>query len=181
MKRYLFTVALLCMQTLSAAASGNDGPTQPVSCAALLPAGAKTKLEAAYKGWSVLEHNQLYPHQQELWGPRCPGVAIGQFKGPGVTGYAVVIVRQIKDVKQAKLLLLEKHASDFAIQTLREQNEIPSYPVVHKEPPGVYREFYDRESTIKVTNDVFVYEHLEATATLFYYKDGRYRELLISD
>ena len=181
MKRYLLTTVLLCSQLLSATASGNSVSAKATACVALLPAEAKAKLEAAYSGWNVLEHDQLYPHQHEIWGARCPGVAVGQFRGTGEVGYAVVIVRQTKDIKQAKLLLIEKQKTSYAIQLLREQNEVPSYPVVHKEPPGVYREFYDRESTTKVTNDVFVYEHLEATATLFYYKDGKYQELLISD
>jgi hypothetical protein len=181
MKRHLLTAALLYAQLLSAAALGNGNAAKSASCAALLPPEAKVKLESAHKGWSVLEYDQLYPHQQEIWSARCPGVAVGQFRGPGTIGYAVVVVRQAGDVKQAKLVLLEKQKTSYAIQLLREQGEVPSYPVVHKEPPGVYREFYDRESTVKVVNDVFVYEHLEATATLFYYKDGKYQELLISD
>lgn len=180
MKRYLFTAGLFCTQLLSAA-PGSGGAEKVMSCAALLPHEASAKLESAYKGWNVLEYDQLYPHQQEIWGARCPGVAVGQFKGPGEIGYAVVIVNQTKDAKQAKLLLVEKQKTGYTIQLLREQSEVPSYPVVHKEPPGVYREFYDRESTVRVANDAFVYEHLEATAMLFYYKDEKYQELLISD
>ena len=95
--------------------------------------------------------------------------------------HAVVVVRQIGPTKQAKLLLAEKRGSGFAIQVLREEGEVPSYPVVHQESPGVFHEFYDRENSVTVTNEVFVYEHLEATATLFYYKGGELRELLISD
>lgn len=181
MKRYLLAAGLLCLQLLTAVATANDGPPKAPFCESLLPPEVKAKVEAAYTGWRVLEHNQLYPHQQEIWGARCPGVAIGEFRGPGKVGYGVVIVRQVKEIKQAKLLLLEKLQTNYTMQQLREQNEVPSYPVIHKEPPGIYREFYDRQNTVKVLSDVLVYEHLEATATLFYFKDGKYQELLISD
>jgi len=181
MIKFRFAVALFCLVLPSAHVAGSDATAKPDRCAVLLPTEAKLKLEATYKGWTILEYDQLLAHQLELWGRRCPGVAVGQFRQPQGNDYAVVIVRQINGTKQAKLVLVRQSKSGYAIQVLREEKKVPSYPVVHKEPPGEYRYIYDRKITIKAVRDVFVYEHLEATATLFYYKDGNLRKLLISD
>lgn len=172
---------LFCVVLQLGCALGNGGQEELTTCAALLPVDAKAELATAYEDWVILEHDHLYPHQQEIWGPACPGLAAGEFDGSGEETYAVLIVRQVAQTKQAKLLLLEKTNATYTIRVLREEEEVPSYPVVHREPPGIYRYFYDRQNTIDALHDVFVYEHLEATATVFYYKDGEYQQLLISD
>jgi hypothetical protein len=151
------------------------------ACEAILPDQVRVKLKVEYPGWKILERHNLNTHQLEIWKTNCPGVASGNFKGHGVHNYAVVVIREHMANREARMLLILKNDSGYEIRKLREEKLIPSYPVVHSEPPGVYREFYDRQTTIHIQSDVFIYEHLEVTATLFYYRDGQIRDILISD
>lgn len=155
--------------------------TGRVSCEVAFPNKVRTELENQFPGWEILEWHHLTTHQREVWKTGCPGIAIGNFTKQGARGYAVVLIREQARDKAAILVLVESNGSSYDMRTIREEKSPSSYPVVHTEPPGTYREFYDRQVTINTQLDGFVYEHLEATATLFYYKDGQLKELLISD
>lgn len=154
---------------------------QPVTCEVVLPDQIREQLKREYHGWTILDRDNLNAHQLEIWRSRCPGVASANFKGRGMRSYAVVMFRKQMGSNEAIMLLIQAKGSGYDIQKLREEKDIPSYPVIHSEPPGIYREFYDRQSTIQAEFEVFVYEYLEATATLFYYKGGQVRHILISD
>lgn len=156
-------------------------PPQSSACEVVLPDQIREQLKREYQGWTILNRDNLNAHQLEIWGNRCPGVASANFKGRDILSYAAVMIRGQMGRNEAIMLLIQDKGSGYDIQKLREEKDIPSYPVVHSEPPGKYREFYDRQSTIQAEFEVFVYEYLEATATLFYYKGGQVRHILISD
>ena len=162
-------------------ALGQSDPEETSRCADRLPIEAKRLLEMSYGDWSILEFDHLYPHQQELLDTTCPGVESGRFDGSDEYSYAVVVVRQIEQIKQAKLLLLERAEESYVIRVLREEDKVFIYPIVHRGPPGTYQYFYDPEIKVDTRYEVIVYEKLEATATVFYYQDDTYKQLLISD
>ncbi len=179
----ILTFLLFPLLHVSAAAGGeSDAPTR---CAALLPPEAKSKVEHVFPGWQVVELSLLSPDEQEMWrsrrGSQCAGVAIGEFRGPGEKSYAVVIVRTTEGLKEGKLLVLEKGEGGYEIELLREERDLSRFPVVHTGPPVKYREFYDRQKTIIPEHEVIVFELMESTATVYYYKAGEYLQLLISD
>jgi hypothetical protein len=118
MGRFLMAMLFVSHPLLVVATSGASAG--PATCAALLPMDVRSRLESTYRDWQVLEGGHLDLRQQAVWGSRCPGVAVGDFKGTGEITHAVVVVRQLGPTKQAKLLLAEKRGSGFAIQVLRE-------------------------------------------------------------
>lgn len=155
-------------------------------CVTLLPQEAREKIVTSFRNWRTLELKDLVPDDQVLWKKyhqgECPGVAAGSFDNSGKTEYAVLIISRTQIKKQTKLLLLRKtYSGDYTPKILYEEEGVSNFPAIHKEPPGVYSDFYDRNSTIAAKTDVIIYEHIEASAIAFYYENGEFKQILISD
>ena len=156
------------------------------SCAELLPKEVKEIIEKKYKNWRILEKKDLVSDDQVLWDKyrrgECPGVIAGNFDNSGNTGYAVLIISQAKTMKRTQLLILTMRGSrNYDSQVLYVENNVSNFPAIHKEPPGQYTDFYEEKKTIEAKTDVIIYEHIESSALVFYYKNGKFRRLLVSD
>jgi hypothetical protein len=155
------------------------------SCASLLPDEAKEEIIRTYKNWRILEQDDLVSDDQLLWNKyhmgECPGIVVGTFDNSGKKAYAVLMITQAP-IKKAKLLLIrKKYNGKYTITLFYSENNLPNFPVIHKGPPGLYYDFYNRKHSIEAKADVIIYEHIESKAIAFYYKNGKYQHLLISD
>lgn len=181
--RVALLIVVASIATVAAACASQA--SRPPACAELLPVTAKNRLARTFPGWAVLELAQLRQDERELFLEKsdsgCPGVAVGEFRRSGETAYAVVIVRTVRELREARLVLLYLQDGGYRIELLREQADFASYPVVHKGSPGSYSAFYDKERRIEAKHETIVFEILEATATVFYWEAGEFRDLLISD
>ena len=163
------------------------------SCASLLPKEALKEITLNFKNWRVLEKNDIDSLSQVLWdetrGEECPGVAVGNYDGSNEKGYAALIIPQDSTKRKFKLLLLKKNSSrNYTIKTLIKSSGVGDYPVIYKGKPGTYTETgsfdYDKDNeadSVETKYDVIICEFIEKGALAFYYKDGKFHELVISD
>jgi hypothetical protein len=186
---YLHAIILIVTLQWSFMTQGSvyaDQTGEQQSCAELLPKEVKEIIVNKYKNWRILQKKDLVSDDQMLWDKyhrgECPGVTTGNFDSSSKTGYAILIISQAKTIKRTKLLLLIMGDSGkYTSQVLYVENDVSNFPVIHKEPPGKYSDFYDPKKTEEAKADVIVYEYIEASAVAFYYKNGQFRHLLISD
>jgi len=155
-------------------------------CPSLLPKSAIEAIVESYKDWKILEKADLIPDDQMLWDKyrrgECPGVAVGNFDGGGNKKTFAVLIISHAPKKHAKLLLLKRnHFGKYKISLIYEENDVTNFPAIHRGLPGTHRDFYVKEKKVKVKTDVIIYEHIEASAIAFYYKHGKYEQLIISD
>ena len=163
------------------------------SCAFLLPKEISREIAIRFEGWRVLEKKDLGSDDQILWakawGEGCPGVAVGNYDGSNEKGYAALIISQDSTKRQFKLLLLKKNSSgNYTIKTLIKSSGVGDYPVIYKGKPGTYTETgsfdYGKDNeadSVETKYDVIICEFIEKGALAFYYKDGKFHELVISD
>lgn len=155
-------------------------------CSHLLPKEAIILLNNKYVDWRILSYDDLHSDDKMLWNKKhdkeCPGIAIGKYRTATESDYAVLIIPKKNTTKEAKLLTLNKVVGEkLSVKLLYEDKNITNYPVIYKSNPGQYYDFYDSKKSIVTKNDVIIYEHIEASAIVFYYIDGKYKQLLTSD
>jgi len=172
---FLLTVGLFAWDgTLLAVA-------QPPECRSILPAVVEQQLQTSYKGWTVLTFDDLLQDDQELWrkahGSECPGVFAGHFVDNKNMDYAVLVIKNDAGEKEVKLLVI----SALNISELYTERHVSNYPVIHKGGPGKYGDVYNPSKSVTAETDVPIYEHIEASAIAFIYKNGKYHRILISD
>ncbi len=141
-----------------------------------------------------MEKKDIDSDDQALWDKvregECPGIAVGNYDDSKVKGYAILIIPRDSVKRQIKLLLFRKNSSGkYAAKTILEtDNAGRSYPVIYRGEPGTYTETdsYDygknnEADSIETKHDVIICEFIEKGALVFYYKDGKFHELVISD
>jgi hypothetical protein len=180
MKHFIITILALILQCSVAFGQSVN------SCLNLLPKDAKALIDDKYINWRILSKQDLLSDDQILWDKKheneCPGIAIGKYRNDKVADYAVLIIPKKGETKKANLLMLAKDSSGkYTLVLLYGDKNVANYPVIYKVAPGQYYYFYDSKKSIMTKHDVVIYEHIEASAIAFYYKNGNYEQLLTSD
>lgn len=155
-------------------------------CDSILPVGAQKEIARNYKGWRIIKKEDLVFDDQTLWDKshqeECPGISAGRYDKAAGIEYAILVFREISEKKHTKLLLLKSDTSGIYHSTvLYFENDVTNLPVIYRRPAGKYSDFYNDKKSIVTKSDVIVYEHIEASAIVFYNKNGKYRQILISD
>ncbi|MCI0331101.1 MAG: hypothetical protein L0196_09205 [candidate division Zixibacteria bacterium] len=169
-------------------------PANRLSCSSSLPKEALKEIAARFKGWRILEKKDINSVGQTLWDKtragECPGIAAGNYDDSNVKGYAILIIPRDSVKRQIKLLLFQENSSEkYAARIIYEAvTARHSYPVIYKGEPGTYTETAsddygedDRADSIKTKHDVIICKFIKKGALAFYYKNGKFYELAISD
>ncbi len=141
-------------------------------------------IDSEFKGWHIVKLEELHKDDILLWKRyrkpnEYPGIAIGKYNDNRVQT-ALLIGRNIDNKKQAKLLLVED--KNIPIKILyADTTGNHSYPTIHTLTQGIYTDIYDKTINIEIQHDCIAYEHIEASVTVYYYDNGKYKSLLISD
>jgi hypothetical protein len=134
---------------------------------------------ATLPGWHIVTETDLRTDDQALWRQHhsgaCPGLAKADLKGDGGASYGLVLrsgerIRKVILVSDNRVLrehLVIKHRTG-------------AIPVVHVAEPGPAYEFETRKRH-DIAHQSLVFETMEASATQYYWHDGKLKDVLITD
>jgi hypothetical protein len=151
-----------------------------------LPRGVLKILETKFAAWQVEKAEDMDAYDRELWlkahPDKCPGIAVGHFRSKERLSYAVLLIPRGQDESGYRLLTFAKETTgDFVTQLLEEVKQGSSgFPVIIAVPPGEYSD-PEEETRVRLNLDGILAERLEVGAILYYWKEGRFQELIVSE
>jgi hypothetical protein len=177
----LTCVALLLFSSLVIATSVAKDPCDDV----LLPEPVRQLLVEKFPKGRALKLFDLSREKQDLWldskrRDNCPGIATGNFETKVRLSYALVLIPINKDQPGFKFVVVNVKESSINFKLLYETDRPSNYPVIYRVPPGKYLD-WQRTRSVQLSLDGIQLEQMEVRAILYYWKDGRYNELVVMD
>ena len=125
---------------------------------------------------------------QQLWlkgsKPKdCPGIATGHFQSTKELSYALLLVPKSNPNEGHKIIVVSKNETNDSYDwRLLDHAEGQTYSglVLSKAAPGKYSD-WENEKSIQLKLDGIQVEWMEKGAVLYFWSEGRYRKLQISD
>ena len=151
-----------------------------------LPPEAAAVLSTKYADWRPKNLSDLAGDDKALWLQEypedCPGIAIGHFEEPDRLAYALLLVPKSEPKHGYKIIVLRELASDHTYRaTLLDQGEsTTSGLVISNMPPGKYSDF-EQTKSLRLKLDAVNVEWLEKAAVLYYWANGKYHTIQVSD
>lgn len=148
-----------------------------------LPAPILTHLKTKYTEWEVLKLDDLLPEDRKFYLDHNPGGCPGFTSGEYIAGrksFAVLIISKKTKPLRVKLLVFVKGGERYNPTTLVDSEHEGPLPAIFTRPPGSYQS-WDREEEIKAEHAVIFFVRYEAWALMFYWQQGKWRMLQISD
>ena len=111
----------------------------------------------------------------------CPGIAMGHFERKSELSYAFSMKPRNPRQTGWRLVVISKtRQGAYRGGVLGQTDErVPPY-VIYAVPPEEYTDAFETES-VKLRLDGLQVEQMEAGAMLFYWKEGQYRSLILSE
>lgn len=148
-----------------------------------LPSEIEEYLENNFGEWRVVRLEDLLPEDKQLFLKQhpddCPGFTSGAYRCSDSQSFAVVILSS-DNPPRAKLLAFDHVGESYEATTLWEIPNVSNIPVVFTMPPGAYLS-WERDEEVTTECPVIFYVHYEASAWMFYWSKGKWRELQISE
>ena len=187
-RRLLFTISLaglLCLAVCTASKAAD--PCDP----SVLPKEIQTKLEKDYPDWQPERLEHLDSDNRKLWASAhpndCPGIAIGHFESKSELSYALLLVSKPDRRRQGfRVVAFTRGGPPTTyIPHLVTKWSIGLYyynsdEVIATVPPGRYAEATGPKN-LQTDLDSILCETLEKGAAVYYWKNGRYHELITSE
>lgn len=125
---------------------------------------------------------------QQLWltpirDKECPGIAVGHFETADKLSYAILLVPKSSRGGGHKVVVVSKGAPKSAYTwKLLDQAEGQTYSglVISTATPGKYSDLENNKS-IQLKLDGIQVEWMEKGAVLYFWSEGRYRKIVVSD
>lgn len=140
--------------------------------------------------WRIVDVNDLVDDDQILWekyhSGLCPGMVSVNLTGNGPRSYALALIKNDKEHRISEKLIIATLINDQIVKhtlvpsTNIMYTDVASPFVVWKISSGSYHDL-KTGLQIKVPHEGFVFEKMEATATLYFYLNNRYRSILLSE
>ena len=141
-----------------------------------------------YSQWHMLKLSDLpEPHQQKWLGSNyatyCPGIASGHFLSSTEASFAFSLLPRNKKTEGYRLVVVSKDRAkegQYVDTVLDQANEPVNPQIVYTVPPGKYSDQSGTEAVELVLDGIQV-EEMEKGAALFFWRDGQYRRLQVSE
>jgi hypothetical protein len=142
-------------------------------------------LEKGYASWRYERVSDLPEEYQKMWtthNPKdCPGFAAGHFINLENLSYAVLLISGSGQSVSSKLLVVNRtKKGTYAATVLTEEKTTQHYEVVSRVPPGAYSD-PEGGSSVRLRLDGVLLEALEVGSTLYYWRNGRFHSLVLSE
>ena len=158
---------------------------------AVLPSEIQTKLEKSYPDWQPERIENLYEDDRQFWikaHPNdCPGIAIGHFESKTELSYALLLVsKPDRKLPGLRILVFSRPgpSAPYVAHLVSKWDTGTFYEgsdqVIATVPAGHYEEAIGPKK-VQTDLDGIWYEVMEKGAILYYWKNGRYHELVTSD
>lgn len=176
----LISTALFLFTSIGLGEAASQDPCDIVT----LPVPVNQLLTKKFPGWRYVKLSDLHPENQELWllsghGKDCPGIAVGHFQSKKDLSFAVGLISTKMGQPNFKLVIVNREEGAYRHIVLVEP-EHPGFSVISRVPPGKY---FDNEKgkNVELVLEGVQLEDISKGAILFYWKDGRYEELVVSE
>jgi hypothetical protein len=156
-----------------------------------LPREVQTRLTQTYSDWQPERVENLYEDDRHFWTEAhpddCPGIAIGHFELKTELSYALLLVSK-PDRKRPGLRILvfsrPTPSTTYVVHLIAKWDTGTFYEgseqVIATVPPGRYEEVMGPKK-VQTDLDSISYEFMEKGSILYYWRNGRYHELITSD
>lgn len=174
---FIITVALIFFASTSLAEPVLKDPCD----LALLPEPVREVLKHKFPTWRLLTLSDLTDEEQRYWlkskgGDRCPGVGVGHIETRTYPSYAMVLVSREPTKPDSKFLVMsERRKGRFEVTVLS-----TDFGFVSTVPPGKYTDSQQTEK-VQLNLDGILFEVFQKGAGLYYWRNGRYRQLIMSE
>jgi hypothetical protein len=157
----------------------------------VLPNEIQTKLEKNYPDWQPERLENLYEDDRGFWikaHPNdCPGIAIGHFESRDELSYALLLISKPNRKRLGFRVIVFSRSGPSAtyVSRLVTKWNIGLYDqgsdeVIATVPPGHYEEATGPKNA-QILLDGILCETMEKGAAVYYWKNGRYHELITSE
>ncbi|HET9281511.1 MAG TPA: hypothetical protein VFR24_06075 [Candidatus Angelobacter sp.] len=175
---------LWCLMLLSGTLLRAQTADLHSACENELPGQAQKVVAKKLKHWKVLTVADLPVDDREIWeddyDEKCPGITTGQFGPNNSRAYAVTLVRSMNGALYQTLVLVAEKNQRYQVTTLSRSQKITRPSIVRRLPGGTYSSA-EGEMQIDATSDVIAYETIEAGTIIYYWNNGKYKNLIISE
>lgn len=155
---------------------------------AVLPTPINDGLKAKFAQWRVKQVSDMEADEQNLWlkgpnGAACPGIAIGHFVSADSLSYAFLLVPQSDPTGGHRIVVFNKDTTkDAYTWTLLDHADGQTYSglVISKTEPGKYNNLESAKS-VRIKLDGLYVEWMEKGAVLYFWSEGRFHKIVVSD
>ncbi|HTV84463.1 MAG TPA: hypothetical protein VME63_03615 [Dyella sp.] len=146
--------------------------------------GSEVQLELRknYPGWQVVRLEDLRSEDRDLWvkqhGIDCPGIFEAHLKSQTYKSFVLTIFKKNRELQQI-LLIVDEGKGSHPVTVLDGPRKVAYLSVVSKMSPGAYWGVDGRK--VDVSLDSVLYEAIEAGSTLYYFRDGRFSYISVSE
>jgi hypothetical protein len=188
----VFMTALLRIIFLSAALGHQASAATlkaliSTDCGTVLPAPITELLTSQFPEWRPKQLSDLESDDRQLWlkahPQECPGIAVGHYQPGDELSYAVFLVPKSDPTNGYQLIVVGKKAAQAAYNWKlldRAKGQAYSGIVVSTAKPGNYSDFEDTKSVVTKLDGIYL-EWIEKGAVLYYWSNGHYLKLRVSD
>jgi hypothetical protein len=176
----LMPVGVFILILLSGASSSSFSQCEE----GLIPSGMSQYLKTKFSDWKVVEVKDLLEYDRDVWlgehSKACPGIGQGRFDPSGRWKTAILLIPKLPTDNRAKLILVDKKERKYSSIVLAEMNNRGQVPVVFTAPPGRYKS-WDNSRNVTTRHAVVALVFYESSGTVFYWANGKFHELQVSD
>jgi hypothetical protein len=148
------------------------------------PVGLAASLSSRYPGAALVGLSDLDGYHRGLFvrdhGQRCPGLVSVDFRGNGKPTWALVLLEKEAAKRTARLLVATKVDEGWQVEQLQVAAEASPVPVVWREDPGKYVDFYGQK-TLQAKHPAIVLCRYESWAILYAWTGKAVEKIWISD
>jgi hypothetical protein len=153
-----------------------------------LPASVRDLLNAKFSEWTPKQVSDMNADDQQLWltgahGKECPGIVEGRFETADELSYAILLVPKSNPSGGHKVVVVSKGSPKSAYTwKLLDHADGQTYSglLISKATPGKYSDLENNKS-IQLKLDGILIEWMEKGAVLYFWSEGRYRKIVVSD
>ena len=186
-KSFLFgfvSLTQVCLIAFSAISANSTDPCTNTR----FPKKVLNLIVRKYPRWRILRLFDLpEPHQHKWLGgdyaTNCPGIASGHFLSSTESSFVFSLVPRNKKTEGYRLVVVSKDRvkeGQYAGTVIDQANEPVNPQIVYTVPPGKYSDQSGTE-TVELALDGIQVEEMEKGASLFFWRDGQYRRLQVSE
>jgi hypothetical protein len=181
-------LALMLLPVVCFAARSGQTERAAVCDSSTLPASAQKLLAARFSEWRPKLVSDMDTDDQQLWltathGKECPGIVAGHFETADEHSYAVLLVPKSNSSEGYKVGVLSKGSADkdYAWKLI-DHAETQADPglVISKAPSGKYSDWEGNKS-VRLKLDGIQLEWMEKGAVLYFWSEGQYHRIRVSD
>ncbi len=157
----------------------------------VVPKEVQSRLDKDYPDWQVEKLENLDDDDRKLWTNAhpndCPGIAIGHFESKTELSYALLLVSKPDRKRQGFRVVAftpSGPSAPYVSHLVTKWNDGLYYSasdeVIATVAPGHYKEAIGSKN-VQTDLDAILCETLEKGAAVYYWKNGRYHELITSE